>query len=88
MCVWLRGWKNLLFGGEENWDNGKYSLYKFTLILLLNKKVRNYIFIKILCMNVHFIKKKKKGKKDEKKFKKPRQMRKDKKIKEIQTREK
>ena len=27
---------------------------------LLNKKVTNYIFIKILYMNVHFIKKKKK----------------------------
>ena len=69
MCVWLRGWKNLLFGGEENWDNGKYSLYKFTLILLLNKKVRNYIFIKILCMNVHFIKKKKKEKRMKKNLK-------------------
>ena len=28
---------------------------------LLNKKIKNYIFIKILYMNVHFIKKKRGG---------------------------
>lgn len=35
---------------------------------LLNKKIKNYIFIKILYMNVHFIKKKKGGEGWKKKF--------------------
>ena len=35
--VWLgggkvKGWKNILFGWEEKWDDGICSFYRFTLM--------------------------------------------------------
>lgn len=34
----VEGWKTVLFGWEEKWDDKKCSLYKFTLLLLLDLK--------------------------------------------------
>ena len=36
------GWKAFLFGWREKWEDGKYSLYKLTIMFLLynSRKVR------------------------------------------------
>ena len=41
LCVWLKGgkmggWKTLLFGWREKGKDGKYNLYKLTIIPLLH----------------------------------------------------
>ena len=36
LCVWLEGWKTLLFGWREKGKDGKYNLYKLTIITLLH----------------------------------------------------
>ena len=36
-----KGWKNLLFDWEEKWEDGKWSLYKFIVISLLDKTKSN-----------------------------------------------
>ena len=33
----MEGWKTLLLGWEEKWEDEKYSLFKFTLMPVLNK---------------------------------------------------
>ena len=34
----VRGWKTLLFGWREKWKDGKFNLYKLTIIPLLHNK--------------------------------------------------
>ena len=53
----VEGWKTLLFGWEEKWEDRKLNLYKITIISNLGKtKIIHYIFIKKICMNDFFIK--------------------------------
>ena len=52
----MGGWKTLLFGRVEKWEDEKWSKYKFTIMSPLNKikKVSHFLFKKLCMKYEHF----------------------------------
>ena len=49
----MERWKTLFFSWKEKWEDKKYSLYKFILMLLVHK-IRNNFFYFTLYRESHF----------------------------------